>query len=158
MKQRDAVFQAVVNVMGEQDGKYEPTTEQRKNIINIVTEGLQSGDVAFSESAQAKYNTEEKIRGYASGLVSNWLRKDPELNGGVKYTPKNPGSRTGSQDEQVKAIRALIKSGQLDEEGMEAAEQALNDRLAELRAAKVEKSIDFDALPEHLIEQLNLKH
>lgn len=151
-KQREAVYQATINVMGEQDGKYEPTTEQRKQIIAIVAEGLQAGEVSFSDSAKAKYDTPEKIASYTSGLVSNWLRKDPELNGGTKYVPTNPGSRAGSSDDQVKALRALLKSGTLDEDGTAMAEQALADRLAEIKAAKVEQNIDFDALPDSIKE------
>jgi hypothetical protein len=157
MKQRQAVFNAVINVMGQQDsGAYQPTTEQRKQIIEIVAEGLASGEVDFSESAQAKYDSPEKIKGYTSGLVSNWLRKDPNLNGGETYRPTNPGSRTGSQDEQVKAIRALIKSGKLDEDGTKLAQAKLDERLDELRAEKNKVEINVDQLPADLREQLGL--
>jgi hypothetical protein len=157
MKQRQAVFNAVINVMGKQDGAYQPTTEQRKQIIAIVSEGLFSGEVDFSESARQKYSTLDSIRKeYANGLVSNWLRRDPNLNGGVTYRPTNPGSRTGSQDDQVKAIRALIKSGKLDAEGTKLAQAKLDERIAELRAEKNKVEVDIDQLPADLREQLGL--
>ena len=156
MKQREAVFKAVTSVIGEQDGAYTPTTEQRAEIIDIVAEGLSSGNVDFSESAQAKYNTPEKVRQYTSGLVSNWLRKDESLNGGVKYTPKNPGARTGSQDPGIKNLKLLIKSGQLNEEQTEKAQARIDERVAAIKAEKNKVEIDMDAIPADLREELGL--
>lgn len=156
MKQREAVFKAVIAVMGEQDGAYNPTTEQRADIISHVAEGLSNGSVDFSESAQAKYNTPEKVRSYTSGLVSNWLRKDPELNGGVKYTPKNPGSRTGSQDPEIKNLKLLIKSGTLSDEQAKIAQDRIDQRVAQIKAEKNKVEIDMDAIPADLREELGL--
>lgn len=158
MKQREAVFNAVTNVMGEQEGAYTPSTEERAQIISIVTEGLVAGDVAFSDKAKAKYDTPEKVKTYASGLVSNWLRKDENLNGGVKYQPKNPGSRTGSQDEEVKNLKLLLKSGQLDEAGTEMVQARIDSRIKEIKAAKAKVEINFDSIPADLLDSLNIEH
>jgi hypothetical protein len=158
MKQRQAVFQAVINVMGKQDGAYTPTTDQRASIINIVAEGIHRGEVDFSDSAKAKYDTFEKVKSYTSGMVSNWLRKDPELNGGSKYTPKNPGSRTGQTDPEVKQLRLLMKSGQLSHEQAEIVKARLEERLAEIQASKAKDvEIDFSVLPAELREQLGIE-
>jgi hypothetical protein len=80
-------------------------------------------------------------------LVSNWQRKDTRLNGGDKYETKNPGSRTGSQDEQVKAMRNLLKT-QTDPAIKAQIQKAIEERLAEIKPeSKVE--INVEALPEH---------
>ena len=46
MNQKDAVFQAVTNVMGTQDGAYSPTKEQRAQVNAILFEGFRSGPIA----------------------------------------------------------------------------------------------------------------
>ena len=155
MKQREAVYQAVMSVC-DFEGKCEPTKEERAQIINIVTQGIMSGDVDFSEAAHAKYSTEPEVKKYTSGLVSNWLRKDKRLNGGVQYVPANPGSRTGSQDPEIKNLKLLIKSGRLNEEQTEKVQARIDEKVAELRASKVEQAIDLDAIPAELREQLGL--
>lgn len=156
MKQREAVFNAVTNVMGTQDEAYQPTKEQRAQIIDIVAEGLHNGSVDFSDEAKAKYDTFDKVRGYTSGMVSNWLRKDTRLNGGETYKPKNPGSRTGSQDEEVKNLKLLLKSGQLDSEGEKIVQARLDERIKEIKAAKAQVDINFEALDPALLQSLGI--
>lgn len=158
MKQREAVFQATTNVMGEQDGAYAPSKEQRAQIINIVTEGILANEVDFSDQARAKYDTPEKVKSYTSGMVSNWLRKDKRLNGGVTYKAKNPGSRTGSQDEEVKNLKALLKSNTLDANGEAIVQARLDERIKEIKAEKSKVEINFDALDPALLEALNIQH
>ena len=158
MKQREAVFNAVKNVMGEQDGAYDPSKEQRAQIINIVTEGILANEVDFSDQAKAKYDTPEKVKSYTSGMVSNWLRKDKRLNGGETYKPKNPGSRTGSQDEEVKNLKALLKSGTLDSDGEQIVQARLDERIKEIKAEKSKVEINFDALDPELLASLGIQH
>ena len=143
MKQSDAVYQAVVNVCGKQDGKYEPTTEQRKLINGILVESFMAGQVDIKREFDADY-----IKDYVPGLVTNWLNKDKRLNGGVKYEAKNPGSRAGSADPQVAAMRALMA---IKTDPSERAEiQAFIDkRLAELKPTTT-VTINIDDLPEEL--------
>ena len=156
MKQRDAVYQAVINVMGEHEGAYEPTKDERESIIMIVTEGFVQGNVDFSDSAKAKYDSPAKIKGYVGGLVSNWLRKDPQLNGGVKYVAKNPGSRAGQSDAQLKALRQLAKT-LTDPTKVEFINTKIEERVAEIRAEKAKSTdIDLSSLPQDLLESLGL--
>jgi hypothetical protein len=165
MKQSEAVYQATRQVLKEKGIQFEDgqnitdvmTTEIRKEVISIVCEGFKAGtvDLKDTESNREKLADEAKLREYTNGLVSNWYRRDVRFNGGETYQPKNPGSRAGSQDDQVKAIRALIKSGKLDEEGMKLAQAKLDERLAEIRAASNKVEIDVDQLPDdlkHLIQ------
>lgn len=153
MKQVEGVFQAVCAVLGtsEFEGKVELTTEQRKEVIEQVTKGLASGEIDLSESAREKYDTDDKLRKqYVPGLVSNHLRKDKRLNGGVDYEPKNPGSRAGSGDEVIRELKKLMKVVTGEEE--RAAIQAeIDKRLAVIQAERG-KSIEInrDLIPEEL--------
>ncbi len=145
MTQKEAVFQAVTNVMGEQDGAYTPTKEQRAQVNNILFEGFRSGGITYDGELPA----ESELKAYVSGLQSNWLRKDKRLNGGVTYVAKNPGSRTGSTDPQVKAMRLLLSTK--SDPGERAEIQAFIDkRVAEIKPAKAAAEIDVNALPEEL--------
>ena len=112
MTQEEAVFQAIQNVVGEQEGAYEPNKEERAQITEILVEGFKAGRIAFKDtpSNAEKLADDSKLRSYCSGLQSNWLRKDERLNGGVKYVAKNPGSRAGNTDPQVKAMRTLLST------------------------------------------------
>ena len=152
MKQNDAVFQAVCGVLDAQsfDSAVELTKEQRASVISIVTQGIMSGTVDFSAEAKAKYDTDAKVKSYTTGMVSNHLRKDKRLNGNTKYEIQNPGSRAGSGDDQLKALKAL-RSTITDSENLTAIDEAIANRTAEVQASK-QKSvvIDPEALPEHL--------
>lgn len=164
MKQSQAVYQATQSVCEEHgiefaegmDFKEVFNTDQRAQVIELVTDMLINGQADFSDKAKAKYDTRDKVRGYVSGMVSNWYRKDQRLNGGVQYKPKNPGSRTGSQDEEVKNLKLLIKSGQLDEDGVKIAQARLDERIAEIKASKAQVDINFDALDPELLASLGI--
>ena len=87
-----------------------------------------------------------------SGLQSNWLRKDTRLNGGMKYTAKNPGSRAGSSDPSLKAMIALLST--LTDESERAEVQSYIDaKRAEIAATKQAKVVDFSALPADLAKK-----
>jgi hypothetical protein len=141
MKQGDAVYQAVVNVCGQVDGKYEPTKEQRAQIKQILFEGFKAGKIVLG-----KEYTDEELTSYIPGLISNWLRKDKKLNGGVAYVPANPGSRV--KDPQVVAMKALLATKTDPAERAEIQEY-ITKRLAELKPTKT-ATIDVNALPEEL--------
>ena len=152
MKQNDAVFQAVCGVLDAQsfDSAVELTKEQRASVIGIVTQGIMNGQVDFSAEAKAKYDTDAKVKSYTTGMVSNHLRKDKRLNGNTKYEIKNPGSRAGSGDDQLKALKAL-RSTITDSENLTAIDEAIANRTAEVQASKQKTVvIDAEALPEHL--------
>ena len=110
LTQEEAVFLAITNVCEAIEGKFEPSKDERAKVTEILVEGFKAGKIALKDTPnnQAKLSDDAKLRSYCSGLQSNWLRKDPRLNGNVKYVAKNPGSRAGSTDPQVKAMRVLL--------------------------------------------------
>ena len=141
VSQKEAVFTAVTSVCGNNEGPYTPTREQRAQINLILFEGFKAGSIQLEKEFD-----DAGLKAYVSGLQSNWLRKDKRLNGGVAYTAKNPGSKAGSTDPQIKALRALL-STMTDVEGRMEVQEAIDARLAELKP-KVE--VDLSALPEHI--------
>lgn len=156
MKQNDAVFQAVCSVLNVNgfDGAVELSKDQRESVISMVTEGIVAGKVDFSAEARAKHDTPEKVKSYTTGMVSNHLRKDKRLNGGEKYEIKKPGSRAGSGDATLKALKALQTTVDADSESWHQIEAAIYERTTEL-SKKKEVTINIDALPEefrHLVK------
>src|ERR1035437_2856416 len=130
LNQKEAVFAAMISVVGVQDGAYTPTKEERGRVNNILFTGFQEGKISYDGEIPA----DTELKAYVSGLQSNWLRKDKRLNGNVAYQPKNPGSRSGSTDAQVKAMRLLLST---KSDATERAEiQAFIDkRIAEIKPA-----------------------
>ena len=122
-------------------------------MTQIVTKGIINGEVDFG--ASEKYNTPELVRQYARGMVQNHFRKDTRLNGGTKYQIQNPGSRTGTSDPEIKALKQLIKSGTLNPAQLSIVQERLDAKLAEIQSNKVE--IDLSAIPADLLEKLGLK-
>ena len=147
--QKEAVFNAVINVMGEQEGVYSPTKEQRAQVNNILFESFRSDTIAYDPEFASKVADDKELKAYVSGLQSNWLRKDKRLNGNVTYVAKNPGSRSGSTDPQVKAMRALLET-KTDPAERTKIQSFLDKRLAEIRPAKAAQVIDVSALPAEL--------
>jgi len=150
MNQKEAVFQAVNGVLAEHGLSTEGnisssiTKELRSQIVAVLVAGFQNNTIAISENFDRS-----KIETYASSLLSNWLRKDGRLNGGIKYVAKNPGSRAGSGDEQLKAMRQLLKTltpGTADHTEVQG---FINERVAEISVAKAPK-FDLSKLPEAL--------
>ncbi len=153
MKQSQATINAVFAVLDQAGVKYERgqdvrplmTKELRAQVNVILFEGFRAGQIEMKE---AKSDTE--LKSYVSGLQSNWLNKSKELNGGVKHEIKNPGSRTGSTDAQVKALRALLGEAKTDEEKAEVQEY-LDARLEQLGMNKPKQvKVNFDDLPAEL--------
>ena len=152
MKQSDAVFTAVCNITGQEsfDSPVELSKEQRQEIHETILEGFKSGTVNLSDDARKKYNTDSSISGYTSGLISNWLRKDKRLNGGVNYVPKNPGSRAGQGDPMIRELRKLKKLHTGTEKEVEI-DGYINARLTELKVSKAKEiNINTDLIPEAL--------
>lgn len=148
ISQKEAVYNAVVNVCGEMD-TYTPSKEQRAQINAILFEGFRAEKIEMDVS-----KSDSDLKSYCSGLTSNWLRKDKRLNGGVKYTAKSPGSRAGSTDPQLKAMRALISTLTTDEDKAEV-QGHIDARIAELTKAKQATVVDFSALPADLAAKFN---
>lgn len=150
MSQKEAVFSAVTSVLNENnitvsegtDVSTLMTRELRSQVNQVLFEGFRKGSVELDREY-----SDTDLKGYVSGLQSNWLRKDKRLNGGLKYTAKNPGSRIGSSDPQLKAMRALLTTVSTDADRAEV-QSAIDARVGEIQALKVKKvTIDASVLP-----------
>jgi hypothetical protein len=167
MKQREAVYQATHSVLKDAGISFDDggnimsvmTAELRTKIIAIVVSGFQAGTVTFESNAnnQAKLAEESKLRSYTSGLVSNWFRKDKRFNGDTKYVAKNPGSRTGIGDKQLKALRSLRTQFASDPAKAAQIDSAIASRTTEIAAAKAKPaSVDLTAIPADLLAELGI--
>jgi hypothetical protein len=155
--QKEAVFNAVKTVIETNGGTFTEgsnaaemiTKTQREAVVKTLVDGFKAGTIELN-----KIFDDSKISAYASGLVSNWLRKDKRLNGGAAYTPSKTGS-TRSTDPQIKAMKALLASGQVtDPAGIEEINTFIANRQAEIvKAKRPSISVNFDALPESLREK-----
>lgn len=152
--QKEAVHSAVTSVLSENgitvnegdNVSTHLTRELRAQITNILVEGFNNGTIVLEKT----FTNEPELRTYCSGLTSNWLRKDVRLNGGVKYAAKNPGTRVGSSDAQLKAMRGLLSTKSDPSEKAEI-QNYIDARVAEIKASrKTVKSVDFSALPSEL--------
>ena len=159
LSQKEAVFSAVSSVLSEanivvNEGESFAThmnRELRAQVTNILVEGFGNGTIVLDKA----FASEAELRTYCSGLTSNWLRKDTRLNGGIKYEAKNPGSRVGSSDVQLKAMRALL-STKTDPSERAEIQTFIDARVSEIKVSrKPAKTIDFSALPVELAEKYN---
>lgn len=142
ISQGEAVFQAVNEVLdGEISGTVSLSKAQLTEVYSKVMLAFQSG-----QTVHTKNPDEAALRKYIPGLVNNWLRKDSRLNGGTKYQTKKPGSRSGSGDESVKAMRTLL-SVTTDPAVKAQIQAAIDERIASLKPSP---TIDAAALPESL--------
>lgn len=144
MNQRQGVYVTTMNVLGEHGISFDDggdvsavvTDKIRGDIMNVIVAGFQAGEIEMSEEGRAKYAEEKKLRCYVSGLISNWFRKDPRLNGNVKHEIKNPGSRAGAGDDQLKALKLIREAKADDAEAVAAIDAAIEMRKTELKASK----------------------
>jgi hypothetical protein len=150
--QKEATFVAIMAVISAHGITVQPGTsvstvmskELRSEVRDILCEGFKAGEIELDRD----YDTDEALKNYVSGLVSNWIRKDVRLNGGTKYQPKNPGTRAGNGDTQLKALRGVLTMAKTDEEKQEI-QGYIDARIAELNKAKA-PTVDVSALPEAL--------
>lgn len=161
MKQKEAVKAAITSVLGEFNSESSVssllTKSVRASITNKLVEQFQNGEIDQKPSFAAKVaNNLPALRAYVSGLISNWVRKDSNLNGGVAYTPKSPGSRKGQGDPQLKALRALHSQATTDGD-REEIQGYIDARVEEIATSKnSHKVVDYSALPPELAAKLNL--
>ena len=124
------------------------TDDQLKRVHDRVLLGFVNGEVSKNSGG----NDEVALRKYIPGLVNNWVRKDTRLNGGTKYVPLNPGSRTGSGDETLKNLKLML--GMVSDPDAKVAVQAEIDKRIEALKPKT-VTLNIDAIPEalrHLIK------
>jgi len=141
VNQKEATYNAICAVTGfKGEGVLEISKEQRAQVNMILFEGFKSGKIELDREF-----TDQELKSYVSGLQSNWIRKDKRLNGGIKYEAKSPGSRAGSGDPSLKAMRTLLSTLTTDADKAEV-QAHIDARIAELNVAKA-PTIDYSALP-----------
>lgn len=155
MNQKNAVIAAVSTVLSNAGIKFEVggnvsakslmTKELRAQVNTILFEGIRAGEIELDGD-----KSDADLKSYVSGLQSNWLNKAKELNGNVGYVAKNPGSRAGSGDAQIKALRALMAT-KTDESEIDEIQGYIETRLAELNKGKTKTvAVNFADLPAEL--------
>lgn len=159
MNQRQATVSTILAVLENAGIEYELNGEMpvsqvlnpkmKEEVRSALFVMFKNGDVEYKESFQAKVDDDSELKKYISGLVNNWIRKAKEFNSGNTYKPKNPGSRAGSQDSQVKEMRKLL-SITTDEEAKAKIQSAIDKRVSEIKVEKNSVEIDVNQLPEHL--------
>jgi hypothetical protein len=157
VNQKTAVYNAITSVLAEADIHFEDgmniselmTKELRAQVNQILFVGFRNGSIELDREF-----TDTELKGYVSGLQSNWIRKDSRFNGNTKYVAKNPGSRAHVGDSQLKAMTALLKTLTSPEDKAEV-QAAIDARQEELAAAKPKVTIDYSKLPAHLAAKFN---
>lgn len=122
LSQKDAVFQATVAVLEQNGRKFEEGRNIREvikedirlrvQIRDLVYEGLRQNQVVFGGDEDSK--SDRSLRTYATGLISNWFRKDKRLNGGKRYVPSTFRDSTGtmvhSSDEKIHSLEVAMRA------------------------------------------------
>lgn len=154
MNQKSAVFAAISSVLVNAGIDFEEgmdvgpvmSKELRAQVNAILFQGFRAGDIEID----VEYSDTD-LKAYVSGLQSNWIRKDKRLNGNTTYVAKNPGSRAGSGDAQLKNTKLLLATLIPGTPDYIEVEQEIAKRTTELAATKASKvTVDFSALPAHL--------
>lgn len=153
MNQRAATVQTVLNILADRGVVYEMngpinvksvlTPDDKAKILNEMCDMYGRGEYPITTDPKGA-----ELRKYVSGLINNWISKAPEFNNGKKHEIKNPGSRTGTSDEELKSLKALLEKvrGTANETVVQ---EAIDKRLSEIKPATV-KEINVSVLPEHL--------
>jgi hypothetical protein len=158
MNQKEATYAAIKSVLANDKIHHEDgmdvadhMNKARRAIVNdILFHSFRAGEVKLDREF-----TDKELKTYVSGLQSNWIRKDTRLNGGAKYEAANPGSRAGSGDATLKAMRNLLTTLTTPEDKAEV-QGCIDAHLAELAKSKV-KSIDWTKLPPELLAKYTTK-
>lgn len=164
MNQRNAVVSTILSVLEESGINYELngstsvsevlTDSHKAKIRDILFLGFKQKQISYSADFQHKVDNDAELKKYVSGLLNNWIRKAPEFNSNTKYQAKNPGSRAGAGDEQVREMKKLL-SATTDAKAKELIQQAIDNRLAEIKPTK-EVTINLESIPAELREALGL--
>jgi len=162
--QREATVQAITSVLENSGVSFNPgedvksviTSDHKKKVREILITGLKDGSITSSTEFAGKMTSDVDYSKYCSGLISNWIKKDPRLNGNVKHQSSSGSgksvSRVGNGDSQVKELRKLLKATAGTDSEQEV-QEALNSRLEELKVEKTSKaksSIVAESVPENL--------
>lgn len=163
MNQRTATVQAILGVLSARGVDYELngsttvsevlTDADKKAVREQLFTQFRDGEISVSDQfAETKLNDDAELKKYISGLLNNWIRKAKEFNSGQAYVTKNPGSRAGSQDEQMRELKKLLSQVKAigDEDAISEVNEAIAARAAEIKPKSQSKPINVDALPENL--------
>ena len=154
ISQKEGVYNAVQAFCQEngkqfEDGmKFTFSKDERATIIGMLVSATEAGELEV-KSSKAQSN----LKKYWDGTLSNWLRKDLRLNGNVPHQIKNPGSRAGAGDPELKELKKLLTkvTNEGNEEHVEAVTQAIEARKAAIAATKVKPvEINAELIPESL--------
>ena len=148
MKQKDAVFQVVTSLV-EVNGPVNLNADQKKLCVDAMVEMFQKNEIEL-------ISPQDDLKRYASGLLNNWMRKDPRLNGGVKYEAKNPGSRAGQSDPVIKCLKAMLSQPDMTDEKRAVIQKEIDALILEKKVDKVKKVIDLSVIPDDLKARLGL--
>ena len=166
--QAQAVYDTTHSVLKDagisfEDGQVvsEVLTPEHKTSINaILCEGFKAEEIDLKDTPanNEKLNNPSELKKYVSGLMSNWYRKDKRFNGNTVYVAKNPGSRTGQSDDQMKNLRLLKKQFEAESKDTAEIDAAIEKRSIELKASKAKKiEVDLEAIPEELKKTLGIE-
>lgn len=127
MKQSECVVNVIKAVRASNPNM---TVDQvREEAVNTVAAGLQAGNIPWGETDAVKQD-DKKCLGYAKSLVSNYSKKNKELNGGVSYAPS---TKRGPQDEMLSQLKTLIQAAKVHKpEAVDALQARFESRKAEL--------------------------
>lgn len=150
MNQRTAAVQTVLNILADRGVVYELNGVQTVKSFLNADDKTKIIDEMCAMYVRGEYiiTTEPKgaeLRKYVSGLINNWITKAPEFNGGNKHVIKNPGSRAGASNPEVKNMRLLLD--QVSDPETKALIQAEIDARTQPKATA---TIDASFLPESL--------
>ena len=158
MTQKKAVVSIILSTLSARGVNYELggdvpvndvlTDADKTTIRDFLFTGFRKGEIEMKADAKAKAHDDSYLKSYVSGLLNNWVRKEKEFNCGNVYKAKNPGSRAGSGDEQIREMKKLL-SQVTDAEQKKTIQAAIDARMAEIKPS-VKTEIDFSKLPESL--------
>jgi hypothetical protein len=164
MNQRLATTSTLIAILQERGVEYELNgvtpikdvlTDADKKVAQSTLFAMFRGNqVEMTADAKKKYADDKELKKYVGGLVSNWVNKAPEFNCGNKHEFKNPGSRKGQGDSQIKEMKKLLGKT-TSEADRKMIESHIAKRQEEIKP--METGIDFDKLPQSLKDKLGLK-
>lgn len=167
MNQKEATVSTILAVLEERGVSFELNGET--TISEVLTDAdkssvrealfamFRNGDIGFKDEATTeKYESDSELKKYVSGLVNNHIRKHKSFNSGQAYKAKNPGSRAGAGDAQLKALKQLLTQYDAESDDYDEICKAIDTRTAEIASEKAKSVvINADALPESLKHLVN---
>lgn len=166
VNQKTATVNTILSVLENRGVSYELggevimseilTSDDKSKVRDILFTMFKSGAVEYKEAFQEKVDNDSELKKYISGLVNNWVKKNKDFNAGQAYKAKNPGSRAGQTDSQIKEMRKLLAVTP-DESAKAAIQEAIDKRLAEIQAEKQKDvAIDMSKIDPELLKSLGL--